>query len=177
MATTIGSPRPFGGLIVPLYTLPNPPSPIFSSLWKPFVASLSSSYWKTLKLCSFSLYNSGMLRGDCNESNDLVPRVTAELSDLFWFCSSGADLDPLLVLNLSLKKKQFIFLSFRYQMPKFKQRSNSTTSQSSPPLGSAQKTDGRINYSTKSGLLHDEKNRESETKSYKIRLKRRENKR
>ena len=110
MATTVGSPRPSGGLIVPLYTLQKPPSPIFSNLLKPFVASLSSWKLKTLKLCSFSLYNSGMLLGDGNELDDLLARVIAVVSDLFWLCSSGAEFDPLLFLDLSLKKKHFIFL-------------------------------------------------------------------
>lgn len=116
MATTVGSPRPSGGLIVPLYTLPKPPSPIFSNLLKPFVASLSSWKLKTLKLCSLSLYNSGMLLGDGNELDDLLARVIAEVSDLFWLFSSGAEFDPLLSLDLSLKKKHFIFFFFGFNL-------------------------------------------------------------
>jgi hypothetical protein len=74
MATEIGLPLPFLGLIVPLYTLPKPPSPTFCNLLKPFVESLSSWNEKAIKFCSFSLNNSGMLLGEGNELEDLVPR-------------------------------------------------------------------------------------------------------
>lgn len=100
IATGNGSPCPSEGLMDPLYTLPNPPSPILSVLLKPWVASLSSCKVKTLKLFSFSLYKSFTLLGEDREPVELAARFTA---GFFFLCNSGAD------LHLSLKKKHFIF--------------------------------------------------------------------
>lgn len=108
MATKIGLPLPFLGLIVPLYTLPKPPSPTFCDLLKPFVESLSSWNGKAIKFCSFSLYNSGMLFGEGNELEDFVPRSKAEVRESLLFLNSGADFDSVCLL-LDLKgKKHFI---------------------------------------------------------------------
>lgn len=71
-ATRMFSPFPSGGLIQPLYTLPNPPSPILSSLQKSLVALLSSLSPKTRRLWALSSYNSGMLRGEETEPEDLL---------------------------------------------------------------------------------------------------------
>lgn len=111
MATTTGSSLIVVGLTLPLYTDPKPPSPIFNILLKPFVASISSWREKTLKLCSFSLYNSGILL-DGNEFDGLKPFLVAELLDLSPWFNSGADLDILLDLDFPFGlKKHFIFLN------------------------------------------------------------------
>ena len=103
MATKTGSPFPSTGLIEPLYTLPNPPSPILRSLLKSFVARLSSVKEKTRKLWAFSSYSSGIPRGEANEHEDLVTLSAPENSGFSCSFSSGADLCLLLLLVLSLK--------------------------------------------------------------------------
>ena len=101
-----------------------------------------------------------MVRGDGNELSDLLVRFTAELSDLLWSCSSGADLDPLLALNLSLKgKKHFIFPSFRQNSNRW---SNSAGSQSNPPLSSAQNEWSQHQKIQQRVLFHGERERERE---------------
>lgn len=92
MATTTGSPLGVMGLILPLYTDPKPPSPIFNILLKPFVASTSSWREKALKFCSFSLYNSGILL-EGNELDGLKPCSLADLLDFSPWFNSGADFD------------------------------------------------------------------------------------
>lgn len=107
----VGLACPSAGLIEPLYTTPKPPSPILSNLLKLLVASLSSNRENTLKLCSLSLYISGMPLGDDIEPVDLVtPRSSPEFCGFLVFLNSGADfvaLDLHLFLNML---KHFIVL-------------------------------------------------------------------
>lgn len=117
MATMVGGPSPpSAGLTEPLYTLPNPPSPILSSLLKLLVASLSSVREKTLRLPSLSLYISGMLRaeGDGREPVDLAARLVPApelLSLLVVAPNSGAEFPPLLHLRLNMSKQLMILRS------------------------------------------------------------------
>ena len=116
IATMVSSPWSPSSLIFPLYTLPKPPSPILSDLLNPFVAILSSSRVKALRLCSFSLYNSGMLRGVGNVSNASITR-----SDLFLWFGSLVGPAPLLIFffRLKLKKQPILKTPEKWNSPQF----------------------------------------------------------
>ena len=123
-----------------------------------------------------------MLLGDGNELDDFVFRFIAELSEALLLFSSGADLDPLLFFNLSLKaKKHFIFFFNKEKKRKLLISDSKiqnfvvaillVLSQSNPLLSLAQNEQCQHQNSTTRDLFERERERERESRKGVQRLK------